>query len=104
MASTQTKRRYTSVDGKNDYLVTVSYDAATLNRAQWFEASVNVENERTGDKPKLPRELATYRIGEIEHTFKQFVDLDYAGDTDAAIAHHLDTIYRRVYSFIERGH
>lgn len=100
----QTKHRYTSVDGKNDFIVTVGVDPAALDRAHWFEASVGVENERTGEKMKLPRELATYRIGEIEHSFKQFVALDFGGDRDAAVSHHLDTIYRRVYSFIERGH
>ena len=101
---TENKRRYTSVDGKNDFIVTTGYDPAILDRAHWFEATVSVENERTGEKIKLPRELATYRIGEIEHSFKQFVTLDFGGDREAAVAHHMDTIHRRIYQFIERGH
>ena len=98
------KRRYTTVDGRNDWVVTASYDESGLDRAQWFEARISAENERTGEKANFPRELKTYRIGEIEHNFREFVALDWAGDRDAAVDHHLGTIFRRVYSFIERGH
>ena len=101
---TETKRRYTSVDGKEDYVVGVSYNEALLDTAQWFEAGVTAQNERTGDKIKLPPEMARYRIGEIEHTFKQFVALDFGGDREAALSHHLDTIFRRIYFYLERGH
>lgn len=100
----QVKRRYTTLDGRNDWIVTAAYDERALDSAHWFEARVAVENERTGDGIKLPPEIATYRIGEIEHSFRQYVALDWGGDKEAAIRHHLDTIYRRVYSFIERGH
>lgn len=101
---TQVKRRYTTVDGKNDWIVSASYDEAGFDRAHWFEVPISAENERTGEKMKFPPELRTYRIGEIEHTFKQYVDIDFGGDLSAAVQHHLDTIFRRVYSFIERGH
>jgi hypothetical protein len=40
----------------------------------------------------------------VEHSFRQYVTLDWGGDREAAIRHHLDTIYRRVSSYIERGH
>ncbi len=100
----QVKRRYTTVDGKNDWIVTVSYDERGLTTAHWFEARVAAIHERTGEKFPLAPEIATYRIGEIEHSFRQFVALDFGGDREAAIQHLLDTIYRRVYSYIERGH
>ena len=101
---TQVKRRYTTVDKKNDWIVDVSYDEPRLDKAQWFEAQVAAENERTGEKYKFPPEIRTYRVGEIEHNFGQYVQIDWGGDREAAIRHYLDTIYRRVYSFIERGH
>lgn len=101
---TQIKRRYTTVDKKNDWIVTVAYDENALGTAHWFEANVSAENERTGEKYKFPPEIRTYRIGEIEHTFAQYVKLDFAGDREAAIDHLLGSLYRRVYAFIERGH
>jgi len=99
-----TKRRYTTVDGKNDWIVTATWDEAKLGTGHWFEATLDAQNERTREKMKFPPELRTYRIGEIEHTFAQIVTLDYNGDREAAVEHLLQTIFRRVYSFIERGH
>ena len=101
---TQVKRRYTTADGKNDWIVTVTYDERGLDHAHWFETQVSAQNERTGERYRFPPEIRTYRIGEVEHGFRQFVALDWGGDREAAIQHHLDTIYRRVYSYIERGH
>ncbi len=98
------KRRYTTVDGRNDWIVTATYDEPGLDRAHWFEVAITAENERTGEKAKFPPELKTYKIGEIEHSFREYVALDFGGDKAAAISHHLDTIFRRVYAFIERGH
>ncbi|MDX1934072.1 MAG: hypothetical protein SFU56_15840 [Capsulimonadales bacterium] len=100
----QVKRRYTTTDGRNDWIVTVSYDERGLSSAHWFEAGVAAVNERTGAKYPLAPEIATYRIGEVERPFRDFVRLDFDGDREAAIDHLLNTIYRRVYSYIERGH
>jgi hypothetical protein len=101
---TLAKRRYTTVDGKDDWIVSAAYDEPGLDRAHWFEAKIAAENERTGAKYKFPPEIKTYRIGEIEHSFRQYVALDFGGDREAAVSHHLDTIFRRVYAYIERGH
>ncbi len=35
---------------------------------------------------------------------RDWVARDWDGDREAAVDHHLGTIYRRVYDFIERGH
>ena len=102
-AITQAKRRYTTVDGKNDWIVMVAHDAKSLDTAHWFEAQVSAKNEKTGERFPFPPEIATYRVGEVEHDFRQYVALDWGGDKEAAIRHFLDTIYRRVYSYIERG-
>lgn len=103
-AMARLKRRYTTVSGTDDWIVSVSYDEGALARAHWFEAQVSATNEATGASCKLPKELATYRVGETEHPFREYVRMDWAGDTEAAIAHLTNTIYRRVYAFIERGH
>jgi hypothetical protein len=101
---TQSKRRYTTVDKATDYIITVGWDAQTLDKARWFETHVTITDEKTGKSFKLPKELSTYRIGEIEHTFREYVALDWGGDKEAAINHLTSTIYRRLYQFIERGH
>jgi len=99
----QVKRRYTTTDGV-DWIVTADYDERALDRAHWFEAKVEATEEKTGRKYPFPREIRTYRIGEIEHNFRQIVDIDWEGDREAAINHFLGTLYRRVYDYIERGH
>ena len=99
----QVKRRYTTTSGV-DWIVTATFDERALDKAHWFEAKVEAVEEKTGRKYAFPREIRTYRIGEIEHSFRQYVDIDWAGDREAAINHFLGTIYRRVYDFIERGH
>jgi hypothetical protein len=75
----QVRRRYTTVDGKVDWIVTLSYDESALNRAHWFEAKIAARNEATGASFAFPKEIAAMR-------------------------HVSDTIFRRVYSYIERGH
>jgi hypothetical protein len=100
----QIRRRYTTVNGKTDWIVTVTYDERRFDTDHWFEAKVSAVNERTNEKFPFPPEIATYRIGEVENSFREIVRMDWRGDTEAALAHIMDTIYRRVYSFIERGH
>ena len=56
------------------------------------------------DEGGMQHALATYRIGEVEHSFQQIVQLDWGGDQEAATDHFLSTIYRRTYAYIERGH
>lgn len=98
------RRRYTTVDTSTDYLVSISWDDASLSKVQWFEAQVGALNEATGEKVKFPPYISLYRVGEIEHTFKQYVAIDFDGDTEAALNHIVGTISRRVYQFLERGH
>jgi hypothetical protein len=98
------KRRYTTVKGGEDWIVSVSWDDKSLEKAHWFEASVSATSEKTGAEFPFPKEIATYRIGEIEHSFREYVRLDFDGDTEAALKHLTDVIYRRIYSYIERGH
>jgi hypothetical protein len=101
---TQIKRRYTTVDKATDYIISMGWDAHSLSKARWFEAHVTAVNEATGKALKLPGELSTFRIGEIEHTFREYVALDWGGDREAAINHLANQIYRRVQQYIERGH
>lgn len=101
---TTVKRRYTSNDGKNNWIVSAAYDAGGLGSMHWLEVSVAATNEGSDESFKFPPEIRTYRIGEVENSFQQSVALDFGGDRDAALDHHLNTIFRRVYSYIERGH
>jgi hypothetical protein len=53
---------------------------------------------------KLPPFIETYRIGEPERPFREIVKTDFDGDQEAALSHQFDTIFRRIYQYIERGH
>lgn len=92
------------MDGSRDWIVTVAWDESALEKRHWFEAKLSAVAETDGESLKLPPELATYRIGEVEHPFREYVRIDWDGDQEAAIRHYLNTIYRRVYAYIERGH
>ncbi|MBC8143752.1 MAG: hypothetical protein H7Y38_20165 [Armatimonadetes bacterium] len=98
------RRRYTTVDGKTDWIVSATYDEAKLDTRHWFEAKIAAVNEKSGKEYPFPPEIALYRIGEIEHAFRDYVRIDFAGDREAALSHFMNTIYRRVYAYIERGH
>lgn len=100
---TQIKRRYTTVDGV-DWLVTATWNEGALDKAHWFEAQIEAVEEKTGRKHVFPPEIRTFRFGEAERPFRDWVARDWDGDREAAIAHLMDTTYRRVYSYIDRGH
>lgn len=99
-----TRRRYTTVDTLTTYIVAVAQDSTALARKHWFEANITVTVESSGDLMKLPPFIETYRIGEPERPFREIVKTDFDGDQEAALSHQFDTIFRRVYQFIERGH
>jgi len=104
LAMVRERRRYTTVDGNRDWVVTVEWDDTAVDHAHWFESRISVRDEKSGETMVLPRELSTYRIGEIEHSVRDIIRLDWDGDRDAALSHFRHTIFRRIYSFIERGH
>ena len=100
---TQAKRRYTTTGGV-DWIVTAAWDERRLDKAHWFEAQIEALDEKTGRKYRFPPEIRTYRIGETEHAFRDYVHIDWDGDREAAVNHFLGTVFRRVYDYIERGH
>ena len=75
-----------------------------MARKHWFEATITVTDETSGASMKLPPFIETYRIGEPERPVRDVVKTDFDGDQEAALSHQFDTIFRRVYQFIERGH
>jgi hypothetical protein len=99
-----TRRRYTTVDTSTTYIIAVAQDPTALARNHWFEAHVTVTDEMSGVGMKLPQFIETYRIGEPERPFRDIVKTDFDGDQEAALSHQLDTIFRRIYQYIERGH
>lgn len=99
-----TRRRYTTVDSSTTYIVAVAQDPTALARKHWFEAKITVQNEKSGKQLALPAFIETYRIGEPERPFRDVIRTDFDGDQEAALSHQFDTIFRRVYQFIERGH
>ena len=99
-----TRRRYTKVDASTTYIVAVAQDPTALARKHWFEAQITVTDERTGKALDLPAFIQTYRIGEPERPFRDVIKTDFDGDQEVALSHQFDTIFRRVYQYIERGH
>ena len=101
----QVKRRYTTMDGV-DWIVTAEYDEPALDKAHWFEAKVEATEEKTGRKYPFPREIRTYRIGEIEHSFRQYVDIDWDGDREVTwtlVEGNMLRMLDGAYTLVDRG-
>ena len=100
----ETRRRYVNVERSATYIVSVSHDPSALARKHWLETSVVVTDETTLAPLSLPKHLSTYQIGDVERPFRELVLIDFDGDQEAALQHQMDTIFRRIYQYIERGH
>jgi hypothetical protein len=103
-AMVRERRRYTTVAGDRDWIVSIAWDDSALDKVHWFEANVSAVAEDDGSVFPFPPEIATFRIGEIEHPYREIVRIDWGGDRDAALRHTLDSLHRRVIAYIERGH
>jgi len=60
-------------------------------------------DKTTGRALNLPREIATYAIGDVEDTLGARVKYYHNGNRDEMIGDWVTTAYRRVGDYIDRG-
>ena len=97
------KSSYHCVDGRS-YDVTMTWDAGFKDTASVFSIGFKAVDRRTGDALKLPREIATYAIGDPEENLGERVKYYFGGDRELLMQDYLTTAYRRACDYIERGH
>lgn len=96
------KSSYQCNDGRG-YSVTMTWDENFKDSDKIFRIGFKAIDKKT-DKPlALPREIATYAIGDPEETLGERVKFYHHGNREDMIQDYVTTAYRRVSDYIERG-
>ena len=93
---------YRTVDGRT-YDVTMTWDPDFKDTDKIFKAEFAAVDQATKRPLKLPREIATYAIGDAEETLGERVKYYFQGERELLMTDYLTTAYRRVTDWIERG-
>jgi len=96
------KSSYYTIDGRA-YDVTMSWDEKFGDNDKIFRIFFAAKDRDTGRMLNLPREIATYAIGDPEETLGERVKYYYNGDREGLMSDWLTTAYRRACDWIERG-
>jgi len=90
------------LDGRS-YDLTMSWDEKIKETETVFPIKFAAVERTTGQKLKMPREIATFAFGDPLMTIGERVRLYYAGSNEAMVAHFLESAYRRVTDWVQRG-
>lgn len=93
---------YQTIDGRR-YAVTMTWSEKFKDSDEIFKVYFKAIDRETDRSLTLPREFATYQIGDPEESMGERVKHYYAGNRELLMADYLTTAYRRVCDFIERG-
>ncbi len=96
------KSRYTCVDGRS-YDVTMAWNERFADKDSIFKVTFAALDKATGRALALPREIATYAIGDPDENLGERVKYYYNGDRELLMTDYLTTAYRRACDWIERG-
>lgn len=96
------KSHYHCIDGRN-YEVTMSWDDGFKDKDHVFKIGFKAVDEATSRPLVLPREIATYQIGDPDENMGERVKYYYEGKRELLMTDYLTTAYRRVCDYIERG-
>jgi len=96
------KSHYHCIDGCN-YNVTMSWDENFKDKDHVFPIKFAATDEATGRPLILPREIATYQIGDPDENLGERVKFYYEGKRELLMTDYLTTAYRRACDWIERG-
>ena len=96
------KSNYHCVDGR-DYEVTMSWDENFKDKDHIFKTTFKAIDKATGRAYALPREIATYQIGDPDEDLGERTKWYYEGSRELLMSDYLTTSYRRICDYIERG-
>ncbi len=97
------KSHYSCVDGRH-YDVTMTWDESFKDTDKIFKIAFAATDRGTGNALKLPREIATYTIGDPEEDMGERARWYYGGSRELLMQDYLTSAYRRACDYIERGH
>ena len=96
------KSHYHCIDGRN-YNVTMSWDEKFKDADHVFKIKFVATDDATSRPLILPREIATYQIGDPDENLGERVKFYYEGKRELLMTDYLTTAYRRACDWIERG-
>lgn len=94
--------RYITRDGR-DYDVLVTWDDKFKDSDIIFKMNFSATDRESKKPLSLPREIATYAIGDPQEPLGDRVKYYYEGNREALATDYLTSAYRRVTDWIERG-
>ena len=97
------KSNYNCVDGRR-YDVTMTWDENFKDADKVFKIGFAAVDPGTKRALKLPREIATYTIGDPDESMGERAKYYYGGSRELLMQDYLTSAYRRACDYIERGH
>jgi hypothetical protein len=98
----ENKSTYHCLDGRT-YNLTMTWNENFKDAEKIFKSTFKAVDIKTKKELTLPREIATYAIGDMEETLGERVKHYYAGNREDMMAEMLTSASRRVCDWIERG-
>lgn len=95
------KTSYYCQDGRA-YDVTMTWDDKFKDSERIFKVYFSAKDKETGRDLTLPREIATYAIGDVEETLGERVKYYHGGSREDMMSDWVTTAYRRAGDWIER--
>jgi hypothetical protein len=89
------------LDGRS-YNLKMSWNEKIKESEFVFPIQFVATDRQSGRPLKLPRDIATYQFGDATENIGERTRL-YYGSREALIAHYLESAYRRVTDWINRG-
>jgi hypothetical protein len=96
------KSRYVTRDGR-DYDLTVNWDENFKDSDIIFKMNFAAIDRNSKKALALPREIATYAIGDPQEPLGERVKYYYEGNREGLVTDYLTSAIRRVTDWIERG-
>ena len=91
-----------TLDGRT-FDLTMSWNEKIKETENVFPIQFKAVDRATGRALKMPREIATFAVGDPAETVGDKARNYYGGSREAMVGHFLEMAYRRVTDWIQRG-
>jgi hypothetical protein len=96
------KSVYNTRDGRS-YDMNVSWNPEIKLTETVFPIAFKFTDRATGRPLKLPREIATFAIGDPGENLGEKIETYFGGDKNAMFIDYVEMAIRRVTDYVERG-
>lgn len=96
------KSVYATRDGRR-YDVVMSWNEKISDNENIFPIKFKVTDKLNARPLKLPREIATFAIGDPAENIGERVRAYFGGNRDLMVIDYLESAYRRACDYVERG-